>query len=97
MLVPKAWSGALKTGWGFGSARPAACWASWKARLARWISERSSAPKALPEVEEGGPAPGLPLRLEGPGVAQDLRQLAPKWLLSSHHSGDDGVEGVELS
>ena len=41
VLVPKAWSGALKTGWGFGSVRPAACWASWKARLAReglWVS-----------------------------------------------------------
>ena len=30
-----------------------------------------------------------------PRRPQDLRQLAPEWLLSSHHSGDDGVEGVE--
>ena len=80
VLVPKAWSGALKTGWGFGSVRPSAC-------ELRAVGAAG--------VEEGGPAPGRPLRLEGPGVAQDLRQLAPKWLLSSHHSGDDGVEGVE--
>ena len=51
-LTPKAWSGTSKMGWGSGSASPAARWASWKVRLARWILERSSVPKTLPEPKK---------------------------------------------
>ena len=51
-LTPKDWSGTSKIGWGFGSASPAAHWAAWWVRFARWISERSSAPKALPESKK---------------------------------------------